>query len=182
MKKLIFTLTALLLMQSAQALIVSVKGAGEVPEEGLSLIINEGEEDILTGKYTMELEGDVLIESGELEVQIIRSASGLEDEFCCGNNCTAGNGETQETKTFNFNGLAHWYTHYVPVMGSDETIRYIFRDGEESLEVRVQYVYQTDAVSEVKGDVSATHKVLRDGQVYIQRNGQQFTVTGTMEK
>lgn len=182
MKKLIFTLTALLLMQSAHALIVSVKGEGEVSEEGMSLIITEGEEDILTGKYTMELEGDVLISSGELEMQIIRSANGLEDEFCCGNNCTAGNGETEETKTFNFNGMAHWYSHYVPVLGSNETIRYIFRDGEESLEVRVQYVYQTDAVSEVKDDKAATSKILRDGQVYILRDGQRFTVTGTMEK
>lgn len=182
MKKLIFTLTALLLMQSAQALIVSVKGEGEVSEEGMSLIITEGEEDILTGKYTMELEGDVLISSGELEMQIIRSANGLEDEFCCGNNCTAGNGETEETKTFNFNGKAQWYSHYVPIMGSNETIRYIFRDGEESLEVRVQYVYQTDAVSEVKDDKAATSKILRDGQVYILRDGQRFTVTGTMEK
>jgi len=182
MKKLIFTLTALLLMQSAHALIVSVKGEGEVDEEGMSLIITEGEEDILTGKYTMELEGDVLINSGALEMQIIRSSGGLEDEFCCGNNCTAGNGETQETKTFNFNGFAHWYAHYVPAIGSDETIRYIFRDGEESLEVRVQYVYQTDAVSEVKDDKAATRKILHDGQVYIQRDGQRFTITGTMEK
>ena len=130
----------------------------------------------------MELEGDVLISSGELEMQIIRSANGLEDEFCCGDNCTAGNGETEETKTFNFNGMAHWYSHYVPIMGSNETIRYIFRDGEESLEVRVQYVYQTDAVSEVKDDKDATSKILRDGQVYILRDGQRFTVTGTMEK
>ena len=182
MKKLIFTLTALLLMQSAHALIVSVKGEGEVSEEGMSLIITEGEEDFLTGKYIMELEGDVLISSGELEMQIIRSAGGLEDEFCCGYNCTAGNGETEETKTFNFNGMAHWYSHYVPIMGSNETIRYIFRDGEESLEVRVQYVYQTDAVSEVKDDKAATSKILRDGQVYILRDGQRFTVTGTMEK
>lgn len=182
MKKLIFTLTALLLMQSAQALIVSVKGEGEVSEEGMSLIITEGEEDILTGKYIMELEGNVLISSGELEMQIIRSANGLEDEFCCGDNCTAGNGETEETKTFNFNGKAQWYSHYVPIMGSNETIRYIFRDGEESLEVRVQYVYQTDAVSEVKDDKAATSKILRDGQVYILRDGQRFTVTGTMEK
>ena len=182
MKKLIFTLTALLLMQSAHALIVSVKGEGEVSEEGMSLIITEGKEDILTGKYTMELKGDVLISSGELEMQIIRSANGLEDEFCCGNNCTAGNGETEETKTFNFNGMAQWYSHYVPIMGSNETIRYIFRDGEESLEVRVQYVYQTDAVSEVKDDKAATSKILRNGQVYILRDGQRFTVTGTMEK
>lgn len=181
MKKLIFTLTALLLMQSAQALIVSVKGEGEVPEEGMSLIITEGEEDILTGKYTMELEGDVLIESGELEVQIIRSASGLEDEFCCGNNCTAGNGKTEETKTFYFNGLAHWYTHYVPAMGSDETIRYIFRDGEQSVEVRVQYVYQADGVSNVKDERPVTSKILRDGQLYIERNGQRFSMTGAVE-
>ena len=67
-------------------------------------------------------------------------------------------------------------------MGSNETIRYIFRDGEESLEVRVQYVYQTDAVSEVKDDKAATSKILRNGQVYILRDGQRFTVTGTMEK
>ena len=181
MKKLIFTLTAILFMQSAHALIVSVNGEGEVPEEGMSLIVSEGEEDILTGQYTMQLEGDVLIDSGELQVQIIRSSAALNDEFCCGNNCTAGNGETTETKTFTFSGLAHWYVHYMPAMDSDETIRYIFLDGNDSLEIRVQYIYKPDAVGQIIIDSPSSSKIIRDGHIHIIRDGQSYMLTGAIE-
>ena len=54
MKKILTIAAALLLMQSADALIVSVQGYGEVPAEGMDLMITDGEEDILSGRYTME--------------------------------------------------------------------------------------------------------------------------------
>ena len=132
MKKLGVLLAALCMLQQAHALIVSVRGEGEVPEQGMELTITEGEEDILTGQYTMELEGDLLTNAGSVTVQITRSASGLTDEFCCADNCTAGNGETTETKQFSLSGLAHWYAHYAPVAGSEETIAYTFSDGSDS--------------------------------------------------
>ena len=74
MKKLYVLLAALCMLQQAHALIVSVRGEGEVPEQGLELTVTEGEEDILTGQYTMELEGDLLTNAGSVTVQITRSA------------------------------------------------------------------------------------------------------------
>lgn len=177
MKRLLFTLMTLLVIQHSQALIVSVNDEGEVPEAGMNLTVTEGDWDILSGKYTMKLEGEVLTTSGELTVQIIRSIDGLTDEFCCGNNCTAGNGELEETKTFNFNGLAHWYVHYEPVAGSDETIRYIFRDGSETREINVQYVPQIDAVT-ITSAAPKARKIVRDGQICIMHDGQLFDLTG----
>ena len=50
MKKLYVLLAALCMLQQAHALIVSVRGEGEVPEQGLELTVTEGEEDILTGQ------------------------------------------------------------------------------------------------------------------------------------
>ena len=84
MRRLLFTLMTLLVIQHSQALIVSVNGEGEVTEEGMNLIVTEGDWDILSGKYTMKLEGEVMTATGELTVQIIRSIDGLTDEFCCG--------------------------------------------------------------------------------------------------
>lgn len=178
MKRLVFTLLTMLVIQSTQALIVSVNDEGEVPEEGMNLTVTQGEEDILSGKYTMKLEGEVLTTSGELTVQIIRSKAGLTDEFCCGNNCTAGNGELEETRTFQFSGVAHWYVHYEPVVGSDETIRYIFRDGSESREINVQYVPQIDAVTTTTSVAPKARKIVRDGQICIMHDGQLFDLTG----
>ena len=180
MKRTFIILCALLAMQSAQALIVSVKGEGEVPEEGLDLLITEAEEDVLTGQAVMALEGDLLTDAAQITVRITRSANDLQDEFCCGNNCTAGNGQTDEVKTFGIDGLAHWYTHYTPVEGSDVTITYLFDDGEESLELRVHYQYGTDAVEQVNHDAPHNAKRLHDGQVLIEHNGLFYTVTGKM--
>ena len=166
-------------MQSAKALIVSVQGEGEVPAEGMDLLITEGEEDIMSGKYTMELSGTLLSSTGQLTVQIFRSASGLEDEFCCGSQCTAGNGETTETKVFQVSGIANWYSHYVPAPGSDETIRYVFSDGEAERELRVHYVYSTEGLEEQwTMDNGQWTKVLREGQVYIMYKGTMYNVQG----
>ena len=180
MKRTFIILCALLAIQSANALIVSVKGEGEVPEEGLNLLITEAEEDILTGEFVMALEGDLLTSASQITMHITRSANDLKDEFCCGNNCTAGNGLTEETKTFDVDNMAHWYTHYTPLEGSDVTINYVFDDGEESLELRVHYQYGTNAVEQVNTDAKRSTKHLLDGQVLIEHNGQSYTLTGTI--
>lgn len=181
MKRIVLILCAVLAIQSARALIVSVKGEGEVPEEGLDLLVTEAEEDVLTGQAVMSLEGDLLTDATQVTVRITRSASGLTDEFCCGNNCTAGNGQTDEVKTFSIDGLAHWYTHYTPVEGSDVTITYLFDDGEASLELRVHYIYSADAVEQVGTDAKRNNKHLHNGQVLIEHNGLFYTVTGTIK-
>lgn len=180
MKKLYVLLAALCMLQHAHALIVSVQGEGEVPEQGMELTVTEGEEDILTGQYTMELEGDLLTNAGSVTVQITRSASGLTDEFCCADNCTAGNGETTETKQFSLSGLAHWYAHYVPVAGSEETIAYTFSDGSDSRTITVHYIYSASAVEPVSAAEPRAVKRLTDGQLRVLHNGQWYTVGGVM--
>ena len=103
-----YLLAALCLLWTinAHALIVSVDGQGEIGEEGMEITINDAEEDPMTGKNLMELEGNLLC-SGPLTVTISRSAAGIEDEFCCGTNCTAGNGEaTDITLWAGFVGIA----------------------------------------------------------------------------
>ena len=170
---------AMMAMQSAKALIVSVDGEGEVPGEGMELLITEGEEDVLSGKYTMGLSGTVLGAASQLTVKIFRSKNGLEDEFCCGINCTAGNGEQEETKVFTVSGVANWYSHYVPAAGSDETIRYVFDDGTEQREIRVHYVYAAEGIEEsYQPSAVSIQKVLREGKIVIRSGEKLFDMNG----
>jgi hypothetical protein len=179
MKRIVVILMAMMAMQSAKALIVSVDGEGEVPAEGMDLLITEGEEDVLSGKYTMELSGTVLGSASQLTVQIYRSANGLEDEFCCGINCTAGNGEQEETKVFTVSGVADWYSHYVPAAGSDETIRYVFDDGAEQREIRVHYVYAAEGIEKsYQQSAVSIQKVLREGKIVIRSGEKLFDMNG----
>lgn len=165
-------------IQSANALIVSVQDQGEVPAEGIDLLITEGEEDVLSGLYTMELQGNLLANSSQIQVHITRSATGLTDEFCCGSNCTAGNGETAETKSFDVSGVASWYAHYVPAPGSDVTISYTFQDGAESVELRVRYLYTAEGIRLQLTPTAEAKKMLRDGQLVIRCNQQEFNING----
>lgn len=180
MKRFFSILMTMMVIQSANALIVSVQGEGEVSEEGLELLITEGEEDVLSGLYTMELRGNLLTSATEITVRITRSASGLTDEFCCGSNCTAGNGATEETKVFAVSGVANWYAHYVPSAGSDETIRYVFDDGEETRSVSVRYVHSAEGIGEIKGEWTKGKwtKVMREGQVVIRCQNKEYNITG----
>lgn len=180
MKKILTILAAWLMMQNASALIVSVEGHGEVPAEGMDLMITEGEEDILSGRYTMELNGTVLAAGGQLSVQITRPAEGIEDEFCCGTNCTAGNAQTTETKTFTVDGPASWYAHYYPNRAYAQ-INYVFSDGTDTREVRVYYVHNGQGVDEVTA-VQPASKLLQDGRVLILSNGQTYTADGQQVK
>jgi len=176
MKKILTILAAWLMMQNANALIVSVEGHGEVPADGMDLMITEGEEDILSGRYTMELNGTVLAAGGQLSVQITRPAEGIEDEFCCGTNCTAGNAQTTETKTFTVDGPASWYAHYYPNRAYAQ-INYVFSDGTDTREIRVHYVHADQGVEDTEAEQPAG-KILRDGQILIRRNGQWYTADG----
>lgn len=181
MKRLTAIVCALLAIQSSHALIVSVKGQGEVPAEGMNLLITEGEEDPLTERYTMALEGELLTTAPQITIRITRSSAGLEDEFCCGSNCTAGNGQTQENKVFNVSGVVNWYAHYMPVAGSDETVSYVFDDGQETRELHVRYTYAADAVEQVSYSATAA-KQMQNGQMFILRNGQTYSMSGAVVK
>ena len=63
MKRKFLLLPLLLLCLNAHALILSVNGYGNVPEEGLDLTIDEAEIDFFTGEPVMTLEGDLLTSS-----------------------------------------------------------------------------------------------------------------------
>lgn len=178
MKRVLLTVISLLMLHSANALIVSVAGYGEIPETGTDILVTDAEQDPLTGKQVMKLEGNLLTSAAQISVHIYRSASNLIDEFCCGNNCTAGNGLQEETKTFDVNGVVQWYTHYTPQAGSDESIRYVFDDGIETRELRVRYTYATDDVEQVHSLAPSATKELKDGQLFILRDGQTYSVTG----
>ena len=156
MKK-IFTIiaTALLCATNANALLVSVQGHGELDENGMSLTIEEGKEDPLSGKYEMGLNGNVLINGNTLNVTITRSEAGLTDEFCCGGHCTSGNKQTSENLSFNATGIQTWFLHYSPAPGSDVTITYVFTDGTESQTLTVRYIRTSQGIENIEADQTA---------------------------
>ena len=180
-KKLIILMLGIITMQPAHALIVSVRGVGEVDEQGVDLTIDEAELDPLTDKHIMTLQGDLLAEGSSLSVRIYRSEENLTDEFCCGSQCTAGNGLTEEQKAFEVSGAAQWYTHYTPAPGSDVTIRYVFDDGTEQRELRVRYIFTTDA-TELLTQQQASQKRLNNGRVQVRSNDRWYDVQGAEVK
>lgn len=155
MKK-ISTLIAVLLMtfQTANALIVSVDGYGEISKEGMNLTLTEAEEDPMTEVKQMNLDGDLLC-SSSLTVTVTRSEAGLNDEFCCAGQCKAGNGEKSEVFQYQPGGIATWFAHYTPVPYSDVTIVYVFSDGTESRTLSVHYIYQAEGVESVAAPKTA---------------------------
>lgn len=157
------------------ALIISVAGQGDIPAEGMELTINEAEEDILSGDMLMKVSG-TLLSTNPLTVTITRSAEGLNDEFCCANQCTAGNGETSEDLSFTPGGMANWYIHYTPTPGSYETITYLFSDGSESRSLTVHFDYTTQGIQNTDHSVDRVQKVLRDGILYIITDNKTYTI------
>ena len=165
-----YLMTALCLLWAinANALIVSV-GQEELDEEGLEMTLIEAEEDPLSGKMLMKVDGS-LLSNGPLTVTISRSAAGLTDEFCCAGQCIPGNSQTSETLHLTPSGTTKWYVHYTPAPNSHETVVYTFSDSEESLVLTVHYNNDAEGIEEVqKNDVKCT-KFLRDGIVYIEYN------------
>ena len=157
------------------ALIISVAGKGDIPAEGMELTINEAEEDILSGDMLMKVNG-TLLSTNPLTVTITRSAEGLNDEFCCAGQCTAGNGETSEDLSFTPGGMANWYIHYTPTPGSYQTITYLFSDGSESRSLTVHFDYTTQGIQNTDHSVDRVQKVLRDGILYIITDNKTYTI------
>ena len=157
------------------ALVISVTGYDDIPEEGMELTVNEAQEDILSGDIVMKVDGS-LICSNPLTVTITRSAAGLTDEFCCAGQCTAGNGETTETLNFTPGGMASWYIHYTPTPGSYETITYLFDDGSENRTLTVHYDYTTQGVERIQNSEFRIQKVIQDGIIYIIKDNKKYTI------
>ena len=174
MKRKFLLLPLLLLCLNAQALILSVNGYGNVPEEGLDITVTEAEIDILTGEPTMILKGELLA-SGPLTVTINRPFAGLSDEFCCGQ-CMPGNGETQQILNFSPSGIAEWYSHYIPAPNSDITITYTFFDGSDTRVIRVRYTYSAEGIDNLPSSDNSFRKVLKNGILYIVNDSKTYTI------
>ena len=147
-KTIIFLFAAIMMAQNANALLVSVSGHGEISVEGMEITINEAELDPMTEKPLMELNGSLLC-SGNLTVIINRSEAGLEDEFCCADQCRTGSGEKSDTLQYTPTGKVNWFAHYTPAANSNVTIVYLFSDNTESRTLTVHYVYQTESIENV---------------------------------
>ena len=159
------------------ALVISVTGYDDIPEEGMELTVNEAQEDILSGDIVMKVDGS-LICSNPLAVTITRSSEGLIDEFCCAGQCIGGNEETTQTLHFTPGGLASWYVHYTPTPGSYETITYLFDDGSENRTLTVHFDYTTQGMETVESRKSKVEskKILRDGILYIIKDNKKYTI------
>ena len=177
MKKIIIILFLVIAaMQAMNAMVLSVDKYGEVPAEGMDITVTEGETDILSGLYTMGIEGRILC-SGTLYVTITRPIDGLDDEFCCAGNCTSGNKEKVEETNFSFEGLSDWYIHYMPQPDTDITITYHFTDGTDSRDINVRYIYSAQGIASPAATQKAS-KQIRNGQVVVVSGGHEYTITG----
>ena len=157
------------------ALVISVTGYEDIPEQGMEVTVNEAYEDLLSGDMLMKVEGS-LICSNPLTVTITRSSEGLTDEFCCAGQCIGGNEETSQTLHFTPGGMASWYIHYTPTPGSYETITYLFDDGSENRTLTVHFDYTTQGVESIQNSEFRIQKVLRDGILYIIKDNKKYTI------
>ena len=169
---------ALMWAMNANALIVSITGQGDIPAQGMELTLTEAEEDPLSGEKRMEING-TLLSSGKLNVTIVRTAAGLNDEFCCAGQCTPGNKEQREELQFTPQGIANWFVHYTPAPGSDETVVYTFSDESETRTLTVHYTYSAQAIETTTApETPKNGKILRDGRVLIRRGNELINLQG----
>ena len=169
---------ALMWAMNANALIVSITGQGDIPAQGMELTLTEAEEDPLSGEKRMEING-TLLSSGALNVTIVRTAAGLNDEFCCAGQCMPGNKEQREELQFMPQGIANWFVHYTPAPGSDETVVYTFSDGTETRTLTVHYNYAAQAIETTTAPAAqGNEKILRNGQVLIRRGNDLINLQG----
>ena len=158
------------------ALIINVTGHGQIPAEGMDLVVNEATYDLMTGAPLMSLEGSIET-SNPLTVTITRSQTELTDEFCYPGQCVSGNGQTTETISFTPDGSADWKVHYFPAADSDEQVSYLFSDGTDSRELRVHYIYSAQGVETITNDqLPSTYKIIKDGQVLIIKNNKTYRI------
>jgi len=155
------------------ALIVSTNEYGELSEEELEITIDEAQTDLMTGKALMEVQGS-LSSTLPVTVTISRSQNGLEDQFCCADDCTNGNKLQEEELHFSPGGMASWFVHYYPQANSNVTITYTFSDGTDSYTLVVHYVYNTQGVNEVETRQERATKVIRDGLLYIIKDNKTY--------
>ena len=163
----ITVILCLLVTTNAHALIVSLDGHGEIPEEGMELTITKAPVDPFTGEATIKLEGSLFC-NGPLTVNISRSVAGVEDEFCCAGQCTGGNGQLTETLEFTPNGMATWFTHFKPA-ASFVTVVYTFSSGEEAYVLTVHYNVTQD-LETITEQAPKARKIIRDGLLWIEHN------------
>ena len=157
------------------ALIINVTGHGQIPAEGMDLVVTEATSDPFTGQALMSLEGSIET-SNPLTVTITHSQTGLVDEFCCGQ-CISGNGETTQTLSFTPEGTTSWFIHYYPAENSDVNVSYLFSDGVESRELRVHYIYSAQGIETITNHQSpTTYKILKDGQLLIIKNNNIYRI------
>lgn len=152
------------------ALILRVNGY-EVPAEGMDTVITDAPVNPLTGQPLMLLDGS-LETTNSLTVTITRSQAGLNDEFCCAGQCTAGNKQTSESLSFNPGGETTWFVHYTPAPESDVQVTYLFFDGTDSRELRVHYTYEGQGIESLNANPSplTVKKIIRNGILYIEYN------------
>ena len=152
------------------ALILRVNGY-EVPAEGMDTVITDAPINPLTGQPLMSLDGS-LETTNSLTVTITRSQAGINDEFCCAGQCTAGNKQTSESLSFNPGGETTWFVHYTPTPSSDVQVTYLFSDGTDSRELRVHYIYEGQGIELLNANPSqlTVKKIIRNGILYIEYN------------
>lgn len=166
MKRKLLTTLICLISLHVNALIVSINDYGDIPDTGMGITLTEAEEDVLTGEITAELSGTLLCNE-PLTVTINRSVTGIEDEFCCAGECTAGNGQMTETLHFTPNGPTNWFTHFQPA-NSFVTIVYTFSTASESRTLTVHYNI-TQGLDDVQSDKPSCKKFILNGLLLIQQ-------------
>jgi len=168
MKKL-FTLflgTALALGAHA-GLIISVNGHGEISGDSLEITVQEAVINPLTEELQMNVEGTILVSNAvndALAVSILRSEAGVADEFCCGTDCRAGNGETSDRGSYDvsqWSGPQTWFIHLTPANGraTNLTSRYIFSDGNIQKTLIVHFIYEGTGLEDVMAETTAPQGV-----------------------
>jgi len=153
------------------ALIINVNGYGEIPEAGMDISVTDAPINPLTDEPLMSVDGSLATQN-PLTVTITRSQSGLDDEFCCAGQCTAGNKQTSETLFFTPGGMTNWFIHYTPAPDSDVQMTYLFSDGTDSRELRVHYTYKAQGVEQTQAQpqTSSVKKYIRNGLLFIEHN------------
>ena len=168
MKKIFTILLAATFALCAQAgLIITVDGHGEISGDSLVIEVNEATLNPLTEEMQMNITGTILVSdavNNALSVSIFRSEAGIVDEFCCGTDCRAGNGETAQRGSYDVSqwaGPQTWFVHLNPANGKTThvTNTYIFSDGNNQKKLIVHFVYEGTGFDEVAADNQAQQGV-----------------------
>lgn len=180
MKKLLLFISAIMLtgMVNAQYAL-SINGEFQL-EKDTTITVTDFED--FDGDIEMELTGTI-ISSTMVYVDITRPA-GAKDQLCAGE-CKEGNGNATETMEFDLSmamyagKMVKLFAHYYPTEPGTATYSYTFRSGEQSACLTVNYVYNPEmAVENVVAPVRS-HKLIRNGQVVIVRDGVLYNALGS---